>query len=415
MNLEQLRAKLAGIVAQLDQYKALETFSDEDVTKINALSEDFDAVKKQIEAAEKIEAMTKTTAASTRKTTTTTVEVGANRADKGGGFNSMGEFLMAVKGAAGGNFDRRFQNTAFEKNAEDGGFLVPEDMMSEISKKVTGDDSLLASTTQFRVTGNNLTLPTDETAPWTGGVQAYWTAEGAAITDSKHKLGQASWKLNKLAAMVKVTDELLEDTVALESYIRAMAPVAITHKLNSAILAGDGVGKPKGLLNSGFKVQVAAEAGQTADTVVANNVLKMYAKMLPQSRGNAVWYINAAVEEQLRVMKDDLGNFIYLAPGSQMNQSPYGLLLGRPVVPMIGSMPQLGDEGDIIFADLKYYYSILKAQGVKQSVSAHLFFDRDIQAYKWTLRVDGGCPFKAPVTTEFGAYTMSGIVTLAAR
>ena len=194
-----------------------------------------------------------------------------------------------------------------------------------------------------------------------------------------------------------------------------MAPEAIMHKLNGAILSGDGVGKPTGILNSGFKIQVAAEGGQAADTVVAKNVIKMFSKMLPAARANSVWYINAAVEEQLRLMKDDLGNFIYLAPGSQLNQSLYGTLLGRPVVSLLGSMPALGDEGDIILADLSYVYSITKVAGIKQAVSAHLYFERDIQAFKWTMRVDAQCPFKAPVTTEFGAYQMSGIVTLAAR
>lgn len=420
MNLEQMKARLAAIVAKLAEFKDASEYSDEDVESVNALSTEFDGLKKQIETAEKIEAMSAKAATSTRqvapaKTAYETVQVTASRKELNGGFNSMGEFLASVKSAATGNVDKRFSNTYFEKNGEDGGFLVPEEMMSEITKKLASDESLLAKTRQFKVTGNNLSLPIDETAPWNGGVQAYWLAEGAPLTESKSKLGQASMKLNKIGALVKVTDELLEDTVALESYIKAMAPEAINYKLNSAILSGDGVGKPMGILNSGFKVQVAAEGGQAADTVVAKNIIKMYSKMLPNARANAVWYINPAVEEQLRMMKDDLGNFIYLSPGSQLNQTPYGLLMGRPVISLIGSMPQLGNEGDIIFCDLSYYYSITKVAGIKQAVSAHLYFERDIQAYKWTMRVDGQCPFKSPVTTEFGAYQMSGIVTLAAR
>lgn len=418
MNLLEMRNRLAAIIAQLDTFKGVENYSPEDVESINGLSEEFETLTAQITAAEKVEAMTAKSTTSARKTTPTAFEaavVTPSRKEKNGGFESMGEFLMAVKGNASGQVDKRFQNTYFEKNAEDGGLLVPEEMMSEISKKLESDESLLAKTRQIKVSGNNLTLPIDETSPWNGGVQAYWLAEGAPLTESKSKLGQASWKLNKLGALVKVTDELLEDTTALESYIKAMAPEAINHKINSAILTGDGVGKPTGILNSGFKVQVAAEGGQAADTVVAKNVIKMYSKMIPAARANAVWYINAAVEEQLRTMKDDLGNFIYLSPGSQLNQTPYGMLLGRPVVSLIGSMPALGDEGDIIFANLDYYYSITKVGGIKQSVSAHLYFERDIQAFKWTMRVDGHCPFKSPVTTEFGNYAMSAIVTLAAR
>lgn len=420
MNLTEMRNRLAAILAQLDAFKGVETYSQEDVETINGLSEEFETLSAQIQAAEKIEAMTAKASESTRKapaakTTFEKVEIKPSQKELNAGFNSMGDFLMAVKSASNGNVDRRFQNTYFEKNGEDGGFLVPETMMTEITKKLQADESLLSRTRQMTVAGNSLTLPIDETSPWNGGVQAYWLAEGAPLTESKSKLGQASWKLNKLGALVKVTDELLEDAVGLESYIRALAPEAIMHKINSALLTGDGVGKPMGILNSGFKVQVAKEGAQAADTVVAKNVLKMYSKMIPAARANAVWFINPAVEEQLRLMKDDVGNFIYVAPGSQLNQTPYGQLLGRPVISLIGSMPQLGDEGDIIFADLSYVYSIMKVGGIKQSVSAHLYFERDIQAYKWTMRLDAACPFKAPVKTEFGNYEMSAIVTLEAR
>jgi HK97 family phage major capsid protein len=418
MNLEQMKARLAEIVAKLGEFNGLESFNDSDVEAINDLNEEFETLKKQIEAKEKVVAMTAAASTSTRKVApeaATRVEVAASKSEKNGGFKSFGEFLNSVKKASSGDIDKRFQNTMFEKNGEDGGFLVPEEMLTEVTKKLQADESLLARTRQFTVSGNALTLPTDETAPWTGGVQAYWTSEGAPISDSKHQFGQASWRLHKLAALVKVTDELLEDAVALESYVRAMAPEAIMHKLNSAILTGDGVGKPKGLLNSGFKVKVAKESAQIADTIVARNVLKMYSKMIPSARAGAAWFINAACEEQLRLMKSDSGDFIYVAPGSQLNQTPYGQLLGLPVIPLIGSMPELGSEGDIILANLGYYYSIVKAGGMKQAISSHLYFDRDIQAYKFTMRVDGSCPFKSPVKTEFGNYEMSGFITLEDR
>ena len=418
MNLEEMKKRLSEIVAKLGEFNGLESFTDSDVEEINGLNEEFETLKKTIEAKEKVAAMTAAASTSARKTapeSATRVEVMPSKAEKSGGFKSFGDFLNSVKKASSGDIDRRFQNTMFEKNGEDGGFLVPEEMLTEVTKKVQSDESLLARTRQFSVSGNSLSLPTDENQPWTGGVQSYWTAEGAQIQDSKHNFGTASWRLHKLAALVKVTDELLEDAVALESYVRSMAPEAIMHKINSAILTGNGVGKPKGILDSGFKVKVAKESAQPADTIVARNVIKMYSKLIPSARAGAAWFINAACEEQLRLMKSDSGDFIYVAPGSQMNQTPYGQLLGLPVVPLIGSMAELGTEGDIILANLQYYYTIVKAGGMKQAISSHLYFDRDIQAYKFTMRIDGSCPFKSPVKTEFGNYEMSGFVTLEDR
>lgn len=422
MNIEQIRSRLAEIAATLEGIQAGESgFSQEQVTQIDELNAEFESLNTQLAAAEKVEAIkARSTASSGRKATpaaaTPVVSGGEDRSRKFGGFESAGSWLMAVKKAGQtGEIDKRFLNVAKESVGEDGGFLVPEEISSAILKKLAGDDSLMARTTAIQVGGNALTINVDENSPWSGGVQSYWTAEGASITESKPSFKQASWRLQKLAALVKATDELLDDATALESYIMAAAPSAIMHQVNKAILTGNGVGKPTGIINSPFAVTVSKESMQAADTVNAINVIKMYSRMFPASRPNAAWYINPAVEEQLRLMKDANDNYIYLAPGSQMNQSPYALLLGRPVVPLMGGMPALGDLGDIVFADLSYYYMIRKAAGVKSATSIHLHFDKEITSFRFSLRLDGKCPFQSPVTTEFGNFQMSAFVLLEAR
>ena len=423
--IEKIRNRLAEIASSLDGIvEGDEGYSQEQVDQIEALNKEFEELSAQLKTAEKVEAMkAAASAASGRKTSPASSEesprisVGADRSQKMGGFESAGSWLMAVKKAGQtGEIDKRFNAATMKESVgEDGGFLVPEEISSAILKKLAGDESLMSRTNSIQVSGNNMTLNVDEKQPWNGGVQAYWTAEGASITESKPSFSQASFRLQKLAALVKATDELLEDATALESYILGAAPNAIMHQVNKAILTGNGVGKPTGIINSPFAVTVAAEGGQTADTVNALNVIKMYSRMFPGSRPNAAWYINPAVEEQLRQMVDPNGNYIYMAPGSQMNQSPYAQLLGRPVIPLMGGMPALGDVGDIIFGDLSYYYMIRKAAGVKSSTSIHLHFDKEITSFRFSLRLDGKCPFQSPVTTEFGSYSMSGFVLLAAR
>lgn len=426
MNPEQIRNRLAAIMASLEGIQAGEQgFTAEQLEQIDTLNAEHESLSTQLDAAEKMEAMkAKATASQGRKAspsapaaTLPRVEVGENRAQKFGGFESAGSWLMAVKKAGQtGELDKRFQAATIKETVgEDGGFLVPEEISTAILKKINGDDSLMSRTTSIQVGGNALTINVDENAPWSGGVQAYWTAEGATITESKPAFKQASWRLQKLAALVKATDELLDDATALESYILASAPAAIMHQVNKAILTGNGVGKPLGIINSPFTVTVSKESGQAADTVVALNVMKMYSRMFPASRPNAVWYINPAVEEQLRLAKDAADNYIYLAPGSQLNQTPYGTLMGRPVMPLMGGIPALGDLGDIIFADLSYYYMIRKAAGVKSATSIHLHFDKEVTSFRFSLRLDGKCPYTSPVTTENGSYSMSPFVQLEAR
>jgi len=426
MTPDQIRAAMGAIKEKLEGIEASETgYTPEQLESIESLSAEYESLDAQLQAAEKVANIkAKTEATQGRKTsaaapvsTSPRIEVGRTLNDRFGGFNSSGDWLMAVKRAGQtGDVDKRFQGAvAKESVGEDGGFLVPEEISQAILKKLEVKESLMASTTALQVGGNALTINVDESQPWNQGIQAYWTAEGASITESKPAFKQASWRLQKLAALVKATDELLDDATALESYIKTSAPDAFMHKINSAIISGNGAGKPQGILNSPFAVTVAKEGGQTVDTVNAKNVLKMYSRMFPSSRSSAAWYINPAVEEQLRQMVDPLGNYIYISPGGQLNQTPYGTLLGRPVIPLMGSMPALGDLGDIVFCDLSYYYMIRKAGGIKSATSIHLLFDKEQTAFRFSMRLDGKCPFTTPVTTEFGAYDMSAIVLLEAR
>ena len=429
MDLAKLRARLEEISAELDGITAsADGYSAEQAERVEALNTEFEETSKQIETAEKIEAMksraTTSTGRKTQATTPTTpavrVEVGRTLNERFGGFNSSGEFLMAVKKfGQTGELAKQFQNaTAYERVGEDGGFLVPEEISQTILKKLEVEESLMSKTTSLQVSGNAMSINVDESQPWNQGIQAYWTEEGGLIQESKPSFKRASWRLNKLACLIKATDELLDDATALESYIKQAAPDAFMHKINAAILAGNGVGKPSGIIGSPFTVTVPKESMQTADTINANNILKMYSRMFPGSLGRAAWYCNAGVQDQLRLMTDANDEYIYLSPGGtagQMSASPYGTLLGRPVIPMLGSMPALGDLGDIIFADLSYYYMIRKAAGIKSATSIHLLFDREITTFRFSMRLDGGIPFKAPVTTEYGNFQVSAFVQLEAR
>lgn len=425
MNVEQLRARLGEISARLTEIEAgKEGYTKEQLAEIDTLGEEFSNLTNQLDAAEKVASIqAKASATGGRKTVAaapvggTKVEIVKDHTDRFGGFKNSGEFLMAVKDFhVSGKVASQFQSAAYEKSGEDGGFLVPEDISTAIVKKLDTQESLLSSATQLRLSGNTTTINVDESQPWNGGVVAYWVAEGGAITQSKPVFKQASFRLQKVAALVSATDEMLDDAAVLESVIKTQAPEAMMNKINGAMIAGNGIGKPTGIIGSGFTIEAAKEVGQVADTVVAKNIIKMYSRLFPQARLGAAWYMNAAVEEQLLGMVDENDNYIYLAPGSQLNQTPYGLLMGRPVIPMMSAMPALGDSGDILLGNMKYYYAALKANGgVKSAESIHLYFDTEKTAFRFSFRVDGKVPFQTPVTTEFGSYQMSAFVKLEAR
>ncbi len=418
--IEEMRARLAEIVAKLGEFKALATFTDEDLTSINELNNESVELKRNIEAKQALENIENISSTPAPKVTKPAA-VNKPKEVTGNGFETVGSFYKAVAMARGGNVDKRLtlQNTANERYGEDGGFLIPADFRSEIQSVIEGDSSLISKTRQFKTSSNHLVLPVSETAPWDGsGIQAFWEGESEQYTGSKPKFRQANLRLNKLTALVRVSEELLEDAPALESFIKMETPKVFTHKINCAIIDGDGNGKPKGFLRSPFKVKVAKESGQDADTVLSENVINMYSRMLPESIARAEWLINPQVMPQIRLMKFDASAdspVPMFIPPSGLDAAPYGTLLGRPIRMMMGGVKALGDEGDISFVDLEHYISAVKTSGVKSQVSTHVYFDRDETAFKFSLRVAGEVPYIKPVTTEHGDFDMSGVVTLADR
>lgn len=355
--------------------------------------------------------------------------------ERKGGFHTLGEMAFHVYQASrqGATPDTRLQRLAAastygsEGVGADGGFAVPPDFRNEIMVTVLAEDSLASLCDQVPVSGNSFTAPTDETTPWqtSGGILAYWDGEAVAATQSKPSLQNTTVKLHKLRALVPMTEELLEDAAAMDAYLRRKAPEKIAFKLNLAIVQGTGVGQPLGILASGATVSVAKESGQVADTIVGNNITKMYSRMYAPSRSRGVWLINQDIEPMLLKLSlpgtDNTGNAVtgwgslcYL-PANGFSGSPFATLFGRPVIPT-QACETLGDLGDILFIDPKQYLLLLKSgQNPRVETSMHLWFDQDLVAFKFILRVGGQPWWSTTVAARDGSATYSPFVTLAER
>jgi HK97 family phage major capsid protein len=397
-------------------------FTAEEQEKYDAILAMVDETGKKLARVEALqdELRTAPTAHSQAAPEATSIIVGQDRRelDPTAGFASVGEFAIAVHaaGSRGGNVDQRLFGAApttygNESSGVDGGYLVPMDFAQTIQQFTLGDDALLPLTDTGDVGGNGLSLPRDETTPWgSNGVRAYWEAEGAQGTQTKPVVGRDEYRLHKLFALVPITEELLSDGVGLAGYLPGKAGESIRYKTNDAIINGTGAGQPEGILNAAALVTQAKTASQTADTINATNVVNMFSRCLNPAR--AEWLINPDAYPQLPLMT--IGDQPMFVPPNGFAGAPLGTLLGRPIR-MLENCQTVGDVGDIIFADMKGYKSITKAGGIQQAQSMHLWFDYDMQAFRFTFRVDGHCWHSAAVTPPNSAVTRSSFVALAAR
>lgn len=347
--------------------------------------------------------------------------VAANR----GGFNDFGDFAKAVVAASPKTnpiVDPRLQNapTTYgnEGSGADGGFAIPPEFRNEIMQLVEDEEDILGMTDQMTTSTNSMTFPKDETTPWqeSGGIQCNWEGEGQQLDQSKPSLKENTIRLNKLTTLVPVTEELLSDASAIDSYLRRKVPSKMSFKISNAIINGSGSGQPLGFMNSDALITVAKESGQTADTVVFENITKMWARMYGPSRRNAVWLYNQDIEPQLDTMSfEGTSSSVpaYFPPGG-IADSPYGRLKGRPIIPTQAAQT-LGDLGDIMLVDLKQYQTIKKTMGMRADVSMHLWFDYDVMAFRFILRIAGQPYLTAPIDPLNGTNTLSPFVTLAAR
>jgi HK97 family phage major capsid protein len=354
------------------------------------------------------------------------IELGEDRASKDK-FSSLGQQLCAVLSASkvGGTVDPRLFNATGlnETTPSDGGFLVQTDFSNQLLQDLVQSEDLANRCRKITISGaaNGIKIngvdETSRASTRSGGIVGYWKAEAAQKTASKPKFRQIELNLHKLIGLCYATDELLADAAALEGFIRGAFVDEFRFLRNDAIINGTGTGQPLGILNAGSLVTVAKEAGQVADTIVAENIVKMYSRMFASSRSNAVWLINQDIEPQLFTMSLAVGTGgipIYMPAGGLSGQ-PYATLFGRPVI-AIEQCPTLGDVGDIIFADLNGYVLAEKG-GIQSDMSIHVKFDYDESVFRFVMRLDGQ-PVRASALTPYkggATNTLSHFVALAAR
>ncbi|MGE4338204.1 MAG: phage major capsid protein [Pigmentiphaga sp.] len=343
-----------------------------------------------------------------------------DEADPMWGFATAAEYGLAVMQAShgGGVIDDRLRRHAAPSNyhRETGaaeGYLVPPEVRQQIWELVYQDGSEIIDRVDFEPTASNqVDLIADETTPWgSAGIKAYWRSEASQMSATRIDLEGRATRLHELYAFVLATQEVLQDSPRLTDRMTRGAASAIRWAMSEAVVNGNGVGKPLGWLQSSALVTVAKETDQSADTVTAMNVAKMYSRLI--GPGNGTWLINQDVLPQLFTMTLD-GNLLYTPPNTGFQGAPGGFLMGRPIV-LTEHADTVGDQNDIQFINFAGYHAIRRSNAPEFASSIHLYFDYGVEAFRWTFRV-GGQPFlSAPVSPNNGSNTRSHFVTLAAR
>lgn len=334
-------------------------------------------------------------------------------------FPSLGSFALAVRRAAETQDpDRRLTaaaaptTTSQEGVGSDGGYLVPPDLRREVTSALLSEAGLLARTDRQTSTSNSFVVPTDATPPWaTTGPTVTAEQEGALLGQAKAALQSRTLRLTKLQTLLPVSNELFEDGgPALGAYLRNTVASRLDFKVTDYLINGDGVQKPLGILSTPCKIMQTKEGAQGAGTITFANVQKMWSRLYSPSKSRAVWVVHSDAEAQLQGLTAPTGAPALVYPPDAAT----GYLFGRPVL-VTEAAPALGTEGDISLVDPMSILTVTREGAVREDFSIHVWWDLDVSAFRFTMRLAAAQWLSAPLARYRGGSTISTVVTLESR
>jgi len=329
-----------------------------------------------------------------------------------GGFKDAAEFLAAVES---GRFDPRLVRASMgETIPSSGGFAVPPGFSAEWLDASLPTELVRNLCRVFGMTTETLPVPgwdgADMSAGAThGGFTMTFMAEGSTATAQTPKMRQILLSAKTAGIYVDASVELVQDGKNFTTNLQSALVKSIGYGLDRYCLTGSGAGCPQGIVNAPCKIQVAAESGQNADTIIYQNLKKMFARQL--NPGNAVWVFNATGIPELLEQSVAVGTGGSFVPLLNESNGKFSIF-GRPVY-FHPAMPALGDADDCAFVDFGYYALGLRQEVALDTSDAPRWLQRE-RSFRILMRFDGQCTLDKAVTPEHGG-TLSPIVTLAAR
>ena len=157
-------------------------------------------------------------------------------------------------GAEGWRGSQEIQNSYGSEVPGDGGFLIPEELRSDILQVALETAVVRPRATVIPMSSLRVPIPmiddTSHSSSILGGVVGYWTEEAAGLTESQASFGRVVLDAKKLTAYAEVPNELLMDAPAFEGFFSGTFPKAISWFEDVAFLTGTGTGEPQGYINS---------------------------------------------------------------------------------------------------------------------------------------------------------------------
>ena len=262
----------------------------------------------------------------------------------------------------------------------EGGYLVPDEYERTLVESLEEENIFRQMAKVIKTSSGDRKIPVVA-----GRGTASWIDGEGAFPESDDSFGQVSIGAYKLGTMIKVSEELLNDSVFdLQSYISREFARRIGAKEEEAFFTGNGTGKPLGVLAA----TGGAETGVTAASstaVTADELMDLYYSLKSPYRKKSVWVLNDSTIKAVRKLKDSTGQYLWQP---SLTAGAPDTILGRPVKTSAYMPAIAAGAKTIAFGDFSYYW-IADRQGRSFKRLNELYAASGQVGFLASQRVDG--------------------------
>lgn len=262
----------------------------------------------------------------------------------------------------------------------EGGYLVPDEYERTLVEALEEENIFRQMAKVIKTSSGDRKIPVVASKG-----TASWIDEEGAYPESDDSFGQVSIGAYKLGTMIKVSEELLNDSVFdLQSYISREFARRIGAKEEEAFFTGDGKGKPLGVLAATGGAETGVTAA-SATAVTADELMDLYYSLKSPYRKKSVWVLNDSTIKAIRKLKDNNGQYLWQP---SLTAGAPDMILGRPIKTSAYMPAMAAGAKTIAFGDFSYYW-IADRQGRSFKRLNELFAATGQVGFLASQRVDG--------------------------
>jgi HK97 family phage major capsid protein len=353
--MDELKIKLAELAKAFAEFKTL----NED--RLKAVEAKGFAPADKLEQLEKANAKIDSLELEIKR-----IETAMNRSGRGGSNEGEKDEKKEAYKKAFNSFLRKGQETELKTMSvdsdEDGGYLVTDQVSSEIMTKVFESSPMRQLASAQTISSDTLDILED-----LDEVASGWVGEtGARPNTATAKLNMLKIAVHEIFAFPLATQKFLDDaSINVESWLAGKVAAKFSRDEATAFISGNGVAKPKGILDytsgTGYG-QIEQVASGHASQLTGDAFMNLCYSIKEDYKNGASWLMNRLTVKEARKLKDLQGQYLW-APG--LNGSTQSTLMGYPIGEA-ADMPLVGANLlAVAFGNFKIGYQIVDRIGIR--------------------------------------------------